>query len=276
MENRRIGFIGGGNMASSLIGGLTGDNFPAKQLWVSDPSAEHTSALADRFNVNTTPDNTDLAANVDVIVLAVKPQVLRAVCEEIAESVQKHRPLVISIAAGVRITDICRWLGGTVALIRTMPNTPSLVKCGATALFANQQVNGTQRELAEGIMRAVGLTLWVEDESLLDTVTAISGSGPAYFFLVMEMLENSGTELGLPRETARLLALQTAFGAAKLALESPDDSATLRAKVTSPGGTTERAIAIMEERGIRNLFEEAVSGAKTRATELADILGKDD
>lgn len=155
-----------------------------------------------------------------------------------------------------------------------MPNTPALVKSGATALYANQKVDAEQRELAEAIMRAVGLTLWVEEESLMDAVTAVSGSGPAYFFLLIELLQQSGTRLGLPEHDARLLALQTAFGAAKMALENSDDSTALRARVTSPGGTTERAINILEEGGIRELFDKALQGARDRAGELADQLGE--
>jgi pyrroline-5-carboxylate reductase len=181
--------------------------------------------------------------------------------------------LVISVAAGIRIDDIDRWLGGGNAVVRTMPNTPALVKSGATALYGNKRVSGKQRELAESIMRAVGLTLWLDEESQMDAVTALSGSGPAYFFLIIELLQQSGIKLGLSADNARLLALQTAFGAAKMALESPDDSTKLRERVTSPGGTTERAINILEDGNIRELFERALSGACERAGELADQLG---
>ncbi|SCZ61910.1 pyrroline-5-carboxylate reductase [Thiohalomonas denitrificans] len=272
MENKTIGFIGGGNMASSLIGGLIADGFPAAQLWVADPDAERREALGRRFGVHTTADNRELTAQAEVVVMAVKPQVMREACQAIGNSVLEKQRLVISIAAGIRIEAIERWLGGPCAIVRTMPNTPSLVGSGATALFANARVQADQRELAEAMLRAVGLTLWLDDESQMDAVTAVSGSGPAYFFLMMELLENAGTSLGLKRETARLLSLQTAFGAAKLALESLDDSATLRARVTSPGGTTERAVALFEEGGLRELFEKAVSGARDRAVELADKL----
>lgn len=273
MEKHTIGFIGGGNMATSLLGGLISDRCPARNIWVAEPDAARREALTSRFGVTTTADNAELAAAVDVLVLAVKPQVLHEVCRGIAEALQAHKPLVLSIAAGIRIIDIDRWLGGNCAIVRTMPNTPALVQSGATALFANDRVSAGQRELAEGVMRSVGLTLWLEQESQMDAVTALSGSGPAYFFLIIELLQQAGIKLGLPEESARLLALQTAFGAAKMALESADDSTTLRARVTSPGGTTERAIGILEQSGIREAFDKALTGARDRAGELADELG---
>lgn len=273
MKKRTIGFIGGGNMATSLLGGLISDNCPPGNIWVAEPDAARREELASRFGVNTTADNGELVAAVDVVVLAVKPQVLNKVCRGIADAIQAHQPLVLSVAAGIRIGDIDRWLGGNCAIVRTMPNTPALVQSGATALFANERVSAERRELAESIMRAVGLTLWLAQESQMDAVTALSGSGPAYFFLIIELLQQTGAKLGLPEESARLLAMQTAFGAAKMALESPDESTTLRARVTSPGGTTERAIGILEQGGIRELFEKALSGARERAGELADELG---
>lgn len=273
MKKSKIGFIGGGNMAASLIGGLISDGFAAANVIVAEPTATRREELASQFGVQTTADNSELTAAVDVVVLAVKPQVLREVCTGITATAQQSAPLFLSIAAGLRIADIERWLGGNCAVVRSMPNTPSLLKCGATALFANERVNDDQHELAEGIMRAVGLTLWVDNETQLDAVTALSGSGPAYFFLLIEMLQQSGTTLGLPEESARLLALQTAFGAAKMALESADDPAELRRRVTSPGGTTERAIGILEQGDIRELFEKALTGARDRAVELADQLG---
>jgi len=273
MEKRKIGFIGGGNMATSLIGGLISDECRAANIWVAEPDAERREALTSRYGVTVTADNAELAAAVDVVVLAVKPQVLHEVCASISEAIKTHRPLVMSVAAGIRIGDIDRWLGGENAIVRTMPNTPALVKSGATALFGNDRVNGEQRELSEAIMRAVGLTLWLDEEAQMDAVTALSGSGPAYFFLIIELLQQSGVKLGLTDANARLLALQTAFGAAKMALESSDDSTTLRQRVTSPGGTTEKAIGILENGGIRALFDNALEGARDRSAELADELG---
>jgi pyrroline-5-carboxylate reductase len=218
-------------------------------------------------------DNTALVEQSDVVVLAVKPQVLRDVCLHIADTVQSKRPLIVSVAAGIRISDIDRWLGDGNAIVRTMPNTPALVQCGATGLYANPLVDEHQREVAERIMRAVGLTQWLENEALMDAVTALSGSGPAYIFLVIEALEEAGRKLGLSEEGSRVLALQTAFGAAKMALESSEPAAELRRRVTSPGGTTERAIGILEEGELRGLFEKALSGARDRAQELAEELG---
>ena len=273
MQHTKIGFIGGGNMAASLIGGLIVDGTTPSQIRVADPSTDCTQPLQQKFGIQVASDNDELVEQSDVVILAVKPQVLRDVCQQITNTVQAKRPLIISVAAGIRIGDIDRWLSDDNAIVRTMPNTPALVQSGATALYANQRVNEKQRELAERIMRAVGLTQWLENEPMMDAVTALSGSGPAYFFLIIEALEQAGCKLGLSEKNSRVLALQTAFGAAKMALESTESSAELRHRVTSPGGTTERAIGILEQGGIRDLFEQALSGARDRAQELADELG---
>lgn len=273
MKTTPIAFIGGGNMARSLIGGLLADGYDPNYIWVSDPGAAQREALHSQFAVNTTADNLDAVAKAGIVVLAVKPQVLREVATSLAPGVQHHRPLIISIAAGVREPDLRDWLGGNVPVVRTMPNTPALVGSGATALFANPLVSERQRQSAESLLRAVGLTVWVEDEGLLDGVTALSGSGPAYFFLVMEVLEQAGINLGLSPESARLLTLQTAFGAAKMALESSEGPALLRARVTSPGGTTEQGIAVLQEGGLEALFARALAAACQRSRELGDLLG---
>jgi pyrroline-5-carboxylate reductase len=210
-----------------------------------------------------------------VVVLAVKPQVLRAVATELGPLLRGAPTLVLSIAAGVREPDIRRWLGYDAPVVRAMPNTPALVRSAATALFANPFVSPAQRSLGESVLRAVGMTLWVGEEALMDVVTALSGSGPAYFFLLMEVLEAAGVRLGLEPETARLLTLETAFGAAKMALEASEDPATLRARVTSPGGTTERAVGRLEAAEIRRVFLEAVEAARSRAAELGESLGAD-
>ncbi len=273
MKNTNIAFIGGGNMARSLIGGLIADGCDPEALWVSDPSAEQRQTLRGRFAVHTGTDNDEIAGQGAVVVLAVKPQVLHQVAVALARTVQARQPLVISIVAGVRETDLRAWLGGNVALVRCMPNTPALVSSGATALFGNPRVSEEQRQLAESILRAVGLTVWVPDEALLDAVTALSGSGPAYFFLVMEAMEKAGVDLGLSPDIARLLTLQTAFGAAKMALESTESAATLRARVTSPGGTTERAIEVLREGKLEDLFASALEAASHRSRQLGDLLG---
>ena len=273
MERSTITFIGGGNMARSLIGGLIADGFPAARIRVTDPDADKRTELTDAFAVQATADNAAAVLGADGVVLAVKPQVLRQVAEELGGAIRESGAVVISIAAGVREPDLRRWLGGELPVVRSMPNTPSLVQTGATGLYANHLVTDEQRSLAESLLRAVGLVQWLEDESLLDVVTAVSGSGPAYFFLLMEAIEDAGSRLGLPRETARLLVLQTALGAAKMALESDDDPQTLRRRVTSPGGTTERAVNTMEDGDLRVLVEQAVRAAARRAGELGDELG---
>ncbi len=273
MQHTKIGFIGGGNMTASLIGGLIADGTTPSQIRVAEPDAERGEALQQQCGIQLVTDNAALVAESDVVVLAVKPQVLREVCEQIAAAVQQRRPLILSVAAGIRIGDIDRWLGEGNAIVRTMPNTPALVQSGATGLYANALVSEAQHEIAERIMRAVGLTQWLENETMMDAVTALSGSGPAYFFLVIEALQQAGCKLGLSEESSRLLALQTAFGAAKMALESNDPAEELRRRVTSPGGTTERAIGILEEGDLRGLFEKALTGARDRAQELAEELG---
>lgn len=268
-----ISFIGGGNMARSLIGGLIADGRAAATIWVADSSDDQLLRLQQQFQVNTTPSNSAAAAAAEILILAVKPQVMRSVCAELRDVVQKKKPLVISIAAGIRAADIDRWLGGDVAIVRAMPNTPALIQTGATALCANALVSAEQRNSAETILRAVGLALWVSDEKQMDAVTALSGSGPAYFFLFIEALEEAARALGLPPQTAHLLALQTAFGATKMALESPEDCATLRQRVTSPGGTTEQALRTFEEGQLRQLVAKALTAAANRSEELAQQLG---
>ena len=273
MTTPTIAFIGGGNMAASLIGGLVADGWDADRIRVADPDGSRRERLASSHGVHTASDNCTTAAGADIVVLAVKPQALKAVCDEIAATIGGRSALVISIAAGIREPDLRRWLGAGTAIVRTMPNTPALVQTGATGLYANPQVSGPQREMAETVMRAVGLALWVEDEALLAAVTALSGSGPAYHFLFMEALEEAGIQLGLSAEPARLLSLQTALGAAKMALESSDSTAVLRRRVTSPGGTTERALAVLEDGRLRELVARALAAAAERARELGDELG---
>ena len=273
MKTTRLAFIGAGNMARSLIGGLIADGWDATCISVSDPDTAQLAALSSRFQVNTDTNNHTVTENADVVVLAVKPQVIRDVGLDLADLIQQRQPLLLSIAAGIRATDLQRWLGGSCALVRCMPNTPALVQSGATALWRNEHVSDEQKDLAESILRAVGLALWVDSEDLMDSVTALSGSGPAYFLLVMEALQEAGQAMGLPEETAKLLSLQTAFGAAKMALESSEDAAVLRQRVTSPGGTTEKALAVLENGGLRVLFSDALKAARERSRELAEQFG---
>jgi pyrroline-5-carboxylate reductase len=273
MSRPIIAFVGGGNMAASLVGGLIAGGRSPAEIVVAEPRAERRADLSRRFGVDVRAENADAVAGAAVAVLAVKPQVMRPVATALGPRLQGQGTLVVSIAAGVREPDLRRWLGYDAPVVRTMPNTPALVRSGATALFANPFVSAAQHDLAESVMRAVGMTLWVQDEALMDVVTAVSGSGPAYFFLVMELLEDAGVKLGLERETARLLTLETALGAARMALESSEDPATLRARVTSPGGTTERALATLEDAGVRAAFLAAVAAARARAAELGEGLG---
>ena len=275
MKQCTIAFIGGGNMARSLIGGLISNDFAANNIHVSDTNTEALDNLTSRYSVKTFTDNLAAIADADVVILAVKPQQLQSVIRQISPAWQQDK-LLISIAAGIRLDDITRWLDfEQAAIVRAMPNTPSLVQAGATALCANDYVTSAQHELAESMLRAVGLALWISDEKQMDAVTALSGSGPAYFFLVLEALQTAGMELGLPEETARLLALETSFGAAKMALESDESACVLRQRVTSPGGTTERALDVFEEGDLRGLFSKALTAAAQRADELAEQLGQD-
>jgi pyrroline-5-carboxylate reductase len=273
MKNSKITFIGGGNMASSLIGGLLDTGVAAKQLTVVDSNSK---PLAAKFPIQCYTNYVEAIKDADVVVLAVKPQVLPEVAKSISAILSEPLPLFISIAAGIRLNDLSRWLNvdSPLALIRAMPNTPALVQSGASALCAGKYVNDVQKELAENILRAVGLTIWVEDETQMDAVTALSGSGPAYFFYIMEVIEKSGINLGLSKDVARLLTLQTAFGAAKMALESQEDAAILRERVTSKGGTTEQAINTLQAGNLQSLFDQALKAAQKRAVNLAIEFGE--
>ena len=274
MTNTSIGFIGGGNMATSLIAGLIADGWRADNIHLSEPDASKRELLSSRFSIRTYDDNQVMVANTNIVVLAVKPQIMASVCEEISNSINQNQPLVLSIAAGIQVAHLSRWLGGYKQIVRTMPNTPSMVQSGATALFSDPSVNEDGKNAAETIMRAVGLSIWVETEDELDAVTALSGSGPAYFLYIMEAMEKAGIELGLAADTARLLSIQTAFGAAKMALESTDSPSVLRHNVTSPGGTTERALSILKDKQLEKIFSEALAGACARSKELAEEIGK--
>ncbi len=274
MKQYTIGFIGAGNMARSLAGGLLNNGWGKDKLVFSDPSPEQRQAVMAALGLGVFEHNHEVVTRAQVLVLAAKPQSLRALAVDMAAAVQKTQPLIISIAAGIRVADIQRWLGGNLPVIRVMPNTPALVGAGAAGLYANALVSDAQRDTAESILRAVGTTVWLKDEALMDVVTAVSGSGPAYFLLVIEALEQAAIAHGLDHASARLLAIETAYGAAKMALEGGDEPATLRARVTSPGGTTEQAIKVLEDAGIMALFHDAVGAAVRRSRELADLLGE--
>lgn len=273
MSYETLAFIGAGNMASSLISGLIADGYPPNCIRVSDTQEAMSRSLGDRFGVVVCASNQEAMSSAAVVVLAVKPQSMRVVLEELADALKKNHPLLLSIAAGIACESIQRWSGGLNAIVRTMPNTPAMVQSGATGLYATQEVSERQREVAESVLRAVGITVWVHDETLIDTVTALSGSGPAYFFLLMEAMTEAGVQLGLDHQTASLLSQQTALGAGRIAIESSEDPSVLRSRVTSPGGTTERAIATFEAGGFRDLVLSAMKAAKDRAELLSQELG---
>lgn len=254
-------------MATSLIGGLIANDFDAGQITACDINNEQLDKLVTDFSVNTSNDNIASAAQADIIMLAVKPQVMQVICEQLATLQNQSEQLFISIAAGVREADINRWLGGSRAVVRCMPNTPSLIQLGATGLYANPEVSSTQKQTAQSILDAVGITVWVEEEAALDAVTAISGSGPAYFFYFIELLQQAGIELGLDSETALALARQTALGASTMV--QSDDAAELRARVTSKKGTTEQAILSFQKNHLDTLVKDATRAAFNRSDELA-------
>lgn len=270
MKHTTIGFIGGGNMAHSLMGGLIANGTDPQHIYASDSNPEKIHNLQHEFNIHINDDNQIIVNSCQMIVLAVKPQHLKQVALEIADSVKQHQPLIISIAAGIRMTELQNWLGKNTAIVRCMPNVPALVGCGATGLLANNYVSAEQRDQAEAVLRSVGTTLWLENENLLDVVTALSGCGPAYFFLIMESLEQSAIQLGLSADAAHLLTLQTALGAARMALSTSEGLTELRQRVTSPGGATEQALKILEDGKIRELFAQAMH----KAAQHAELMSK--
>jgi pyrroline-5-carboxylate reductase len=269
MTEPQVAFIGAGNMATSLISGLLASGHMHDHLLAADQDEGQRQALRQKYAIEVLDSNIMLAERADVLILAVKPQSLKAVCAELQQTLQANKPLIISIAAGIRIRQLEHWLSYPAAIVRAMPNTPALIQCGASALYANAQVDPAQRAQANRILMAAGVTVWLDHEEQMDMVTALSGSGPAYFFLFMEALMAAADELGLPTTIARQLTLQTALGAARMAIEGNDDLRTLRRKVTSPGGTTERGIQAMEAAGIQSLARATLLAAHQRAIELS-------
>lgn len=271
-NSTRIAFIGAGNMAQAIIGGLIANDYPADQLWASDPSRDNLNRVSAAWNINTSFDNSTVITHADIVVLAVKPQIMNTVCTAINEAIQTHQPLVISIAAGITLNALQSWLSNDIAIVRCMPNTPALCQLGATGLFANTNVSSEQQQQTEHIMSSFGIAKWVETESLLDAVTAVSGSGPAYFFRIIELMQQIGVEQGLSPELSRALTLQTALGAARMAMDSDVDVTELRRRVTSPNGTTEAALTQLDAHGIETMFRDALNAANDRSQSLADEL----
>jgi pyrroline-5-carboxylate reductase len=264
----RLAFIGGGNMARSLIGGLLNTGAAASSIRVAEPQAQAREALGREFGVATFAENRLAAADAEVLLLAVKPQVMPALQAELRDVLQRQRPLLISIAAGVRLDQLERWFGA-LPIVRCMPNTPALIGAGATGLCANARVSPPQKAQAQHILDAVGLTRWIGEEALMDTVTALSGSGPAYFFALVEALEDAAVAQGMPRETARALAAQTCLGAGRMLVESGEAPGELRRRVTSPNGTTQAALESFAADGLTRIAARAVAAATRRGAELA-------
>ena len=276
MNEKKIGFIGGGNMAQSLIGGLITSGISPENISVAEPLPSLRAKLKSKFDVKVSAKNSDIAGAVTLLVLAVKPQIMQEVISSIKNTVALKPILVISVAAGINIQSIETWFGGRPAVVRVMPNTPALIGAGISGLFANSQVTLDDRENAEQVMRAVGNIVWLQSEGQLNLVTAVSGSGPAYFFYLMEAIERVAVSEGLDPTTARTLTVETAIGAGRLALASSDSLAVLREQVTSPGGTTEAAINSLDESRVSQSVGKAVNAAKKRSEELSQLLGTED
>jgi pyrroline-5-carboxylate reductase len=274
MKNTKISFIGCGNMGRSLIGGLISNGYNANVLRGSETDPVKAQDIENTFGIKVYEDNTSAIKDAKIVILAVKPQNLLKTLSNIANQVKQDKSVVISIAAGVRIQALESILGIDHPIIRVMPNTPALIRAGASSMYANQSVTNSQREMAEEIMRSVGITIWLDNELLMDTVTALSCSGPAYFFLLMQAMEKAAIKLGLPIDQARLLTLETALGASKMAINSEVDTATLQHRVTSPGGTTEAAIQVLLEQGnFEELILDALTAAQKKSQEIAETIG---
>lgn len=269
----KISFIGGGNMATAFLGGLMQEGFTAGDMHVVEPYAENRDKLASQFGVAVSEAADARLSQSDVIVLAIKPQQMREAAASLAPHLKSQ--LVLSIAAGIRLTDLSRWLNGYARLVRAMPNTPALIGAGVTGLYAGASVDAEGRKAAERILSAVGKAVWVQSEELLNPVTAVSGSGPAYVFYFLEAMQQAGQEFGLPDAVTRELALETFIGAARLAAQSPETFATLRERVTSKGGTTAAALNVMNAGKMKETFIEALKAASARGKELGEEMGKD-
>ncbi len=271
-NNLKISFIGGGNMATALIGGLANKLTAGANIHVVDINVDALGSLAKKFGVTTAQSIDAAIARSDVIVLAVKPQQMKEVAAQLAPHVTTQ--LVLSIAAGIRAVDLSRWLDGHTAIVRTMPNTPALIGLGITGLVAMAGVSATQREAADAIMRAVGTTVWLNDEAMIDPVTAVSGSGPAYVFYFMEAMQQAAQEMGLGSEQATQLAIATFVGAAQLAAQSSESVSVLRERVTSKGGTTYAALTSMADSGVKEAIIQAMKAAAARGKALGEEFGQ--
>ncbi len=276
LDQYHIGFLGGGNMAESLIGGLHKSGVEGGQITVFDPVEPRVRELKQRYGVAGAKNSSELAGKSDICIAAVKPQIMREALLSAKTAIKSRRPLLISIAAGISVKSIERWTENACSVIRVMPNTPALIQMGASALFSSSTATASERSVAETIVGAVGIAVWVDQEFRIDTVTALSGSGPAYFFYMMEALQKAAENHGLDAATARKLCIQTALGAAKLAQSSEQSLEQLRNNVTSPGGTTERGIEKMQQHNFESMIDDTLEAAKQRSAELSEILGADE
>ncbi len=268
-----IAFIGAGNMSGAIIGGLIENGVDPKKIWASTPNQTSMDRLSNALGIQTTTNSEEAVAAADVVIMGVKPQVMESVLRPLQKILQDKKPLVISVAAGLNLHSLSTWMGGNLPIVRCMPNTPSLVQQGASGLFPNENVSDAQKTISEEILNAVGISVWVKNETELNAVTAVSGSGPAYYFLFMEAMIEAGEKLGLSRETATTLTLKTALGAATMASQSDDSPAQLRRKVTSPNGTTEKAVNSLIDQGLVAVVEKAMQAASDRSVTLSDELG---
>jgi pyrroline-5-carboxylate reductase len=271
--SHNLGFLGAGNMAQAIIGGLIRTGYAQHSIWASDPSQDALDSLQSHYpQVNTCTQNTSTLQHCNIIILAVKPQIMDQVCLSIKQSLAEKNTLVISIAAGITIQAFESWLGSHCSIVRCMPNTPALVQEGATALYANANVNAAQKQQANSILSAIGMSRWVNKESDLDIVTALSGSGPAYFFRIIEIMQSSAESLGLDQTLCKDLILQTALGAILMAKNEDVDISELRRRVTSPNGTTEAALNKFSECHLEKAIESGIRAAKIRSEEISKEL----
>jgi pyrroline-5-carboxylate reductase len=270
MINSKVGFIGGGNMGRAIAGGLLRGGMHATDLMIAEPLPEQCDILRkELYGIMVTDDNAAVAAAVDTLLFSVKPQILKPVCQGLAAIVQQSRPLIMSIAAGPTIRDIDQWLGGGLSVVRVMPNQPALIDQGISALFANQQAAEADRIMAEKIMSAVGQVVWLDSESKMDAVTAVSGTGPSYFYLLIDCMIEAAIKFGIDPDIARTLAVETARGATALASAETESMASLIDRVRSPGGTTTAAFEQLDSADVRGIFAAAIDAAERRAAELA-------
>ena len=275
MVNHKVGLIGGGNMARAIAGGLLRGGMRATDILIAEPSPEQCEILREElYGAMVNNDNAIVAAQAETLLFAVKPQILKDVCRDLATTVQQHKPLIISIAAGPRIEDIDHWLGGGMHIVRVMPNQPALIDQGISALFANELTDAAGRDLAEKIMTAVGQVVWLDSESLMDAVTAVSGTGPSYFYLLIDIMIEAAIEFGIDAKTARTLAVETARGATALASAETESMSSLIERVRSPGGTTTAAFDCLDAADVRGIFAKAIEAANKRSSELAEVANK--